>query len=185
VNIWNLYNHYNIFLLTYLKYDRIFRQVDECMKICYEQVFLGNINICTKYENVDLYRFENDFSIERFGYIEKEFEVYRRDVILVKIKDGAYVELEKINNFFDELKIRLHFTLDGFIRIRNDGIVMVTFLFFFGHKYVDEGSLIPCFQNRNEEKVSHKVLKRKIYKIYSVYIILFDWYILNWLLLVY
>ena len=70
------------------------------MKIGYEQVFFGNINICTKYENVDLYCSESDFGVESFGYIEEGFEVYRRDVILIKTKDGVYVGLEMINNFF-------------------------------------------------------------------------------------
>ena len=75
-----------------------------------DKVFIGNIKRCTKY--ISHSRFtgnvfigEECVSLNSFGYIESEDELYKENAVLVKTKNGGYIDLENFNSILDYLKI--------------------------------------------------------------------------------
>ena len=62
-----------------------------------DKVFIGNIKRCTKY--ISHSRFtgnvfigEECVSLNSFGYIESEDELYKENAVLVKTKNGGYID---------------------------------------------------------------------------------------------
>ena len=75
-----------------------------------DKVFIGNIKRCTKY--ISHSRFtgnvfigEECVNLSSFGYIESEDELYKENAVLVKTKNGGYIDLENFNSILDYLKI--------------------------------------------------------------------------------
>ena len=75
-----------------------------------EQIFIGNIRRCTKYENhttfsSSTYIGDQCIGCDSFGYIEEENELYKENAILIKVEHGGYVDLEKLNSILDYIKM--------------------------------------------------------------------------------
>ena len=132
------------------------------MKLNYDQLFVGNLHICTEYENHFTCKFEGDLGSGGFGRIETETELYKENVLLVKIAEGAYVELDKINTIFDELKIKFNVTKNGVKNIPN--VTLFRSPSGLNNIYVDENSLKPYYMQVEDsaKKVSHKTLKKNL-----------------------
>jgi hypothetical protein len=130
-----------------------------------DQIFIGNINKCTKYINHTTFSsgtFIGDQCIgcDSFGYIEKEDEIYKENAILIKLKNGGYVDLENLNSIFDHLKVLNTTTRDGFYL---GGIIMSTSAHCVGSIFVDQKSLVPYYtENKNNSNISARQLKKQI-----------------------
>jgi len=130
-----------------------------------DQIFIGNINKCTKY--VDHVTFSGKTFIgdecicsDSFGYVEKQDVVYKENAILIKLKNGGYVDLEKLNSIFDHLKVLNATTKDGFYL---GGIIMSTSAHCEDCLFVDSKSLVPYYtENKNNSNISARQLKKQI-----------------------
>ena len=131
-----------------------------------EQIFIGNINKCTKYEQHDILKSElidgisgEVIGCERFGYIEREGEVYKENAILIKLQNGGYVDIDNLNSILDQLSVYRDITRDGYKAGR---LIMPTLAWKEGCLYVDESSLKRCFnESMSQDKVTVRSLKQK------------------------
>ena len=132
-----------------------------------DQIFIGNINKCTKYINHTTFSsgtFIGDTCIcsDSFGYIEKEDEIYKENAILIKLKNGGYVDLENLNSIFNHLEVLTKTTRDGFYL---GGIIMSTSAHCEDSIFVDSKSLVPYYaENKNNSNISARQLKKQIRK---------------------
>lgn len=108
-----------------------------------EKICIANLMQCTKYETHDY--FTSSISIgdtpcfsDSFGFIEKDEELFEKDVYLLKIKKGGYVRLDSINTFGDYLKVNRCLTKGGF---KLGGIMLSTSAWNNGDIFVDKKSL--------------------------------------------
>jgi len=130
-----------------------------------DQIFIGNINKCTKYKihnNFSSETFIGDQCIccDSFGYIEVENEVYKENAILIKLKNGGYVDLENLNSIFDHLKIAGTIKKEGFYL---GGIIMSNYAHCNGSIFVDTKSLVPYrTKNKTYSNISVRQLKKNI-----------------------
>lgn len=93
-----------------------------------DQIYIGNIMSCTSYK--EHITFGSSLSIggqeicsDSFGYIEQKSEIYKENAILLKLKNGGFVDLDNLNTFFDHISVKKRCTKDGFYL---DGIIMST-----------------------------------------------------------
>ncbi len=130
-----------------------------------DQIFIGNINKCTKYISHTTFSSETFIgdqciSSDSFGYIEKEAEIYKENAILIKLKNGGYVDLENLNTVLDYLKVAKTFTKGGFYL---GGIVLSTFAYNEGSLFVDSNSLVPYYaETKKNENISTRQLKKQL-----------------------
>ena len=68
------------------------------MKI--EGLYTGTILKCT-YINDTL----KDDIDESYGFFRYNYEMYKENVLLAKMKNGGYVEFDKLNSFINRIKI--------------------------------------------------------------------------------
>ena len=123
-----------------------------------EQIFIGNIKKCTEYEmvattSVGIIINGRIVSSDSHGYIKKD-ELYKEDVILVKLKNDFYVELEKLNLLLKlkaQTSARKGYKINEFMMLTSPSAV--------GDLFVDEKSLKPYY---GMEDKSAKVLMRKL-----------------------
>jgi hypothetical protein len=132
-----------------------------------DQIFIGNINRCTKYVNHTTFSsgtFIGDECIcsDSFGYIEKEDELYKENAILIKLKNGGFVDLENLNSILDHLKVLNTTTKDGFYL---GGIIMSTHAHCKDSIFVDSKSLVPYYsESKTNGKISARQLKKQLKK---------------------
>ena len=75
------------------------------MKIKSEDVYIGDIMLCTKYEYKPTLVIEDFAGCMSFGSIHVEEKVYKEDAILIKISEDRYVDVDELNNLLDYLKL--------------------------------------------------------------------------------
>ncbi len=134
-----------------------------------EQIFIGNINKCTKYEQHDILKSELIDGItgevvgcQKFGYIEREGEVYKENAILIRLQNGGYVDIDNLNSILDHLSVHRDITKDGY---RAGRLIMPTLAWKEGCLYVDESTLRKCYsESESQDKVTVRSLKQKFNK---------------------
>ena len=117
------------------------------------------IKKCTEYEmvattSVGIIINGRIVSSDSHGYIKKDDELYKEDVILVKLKNDFYVELEKLNLLLKlkaQTSARKGYKINEFMMLTSPSAV--------GDLFVDEKSLKPYY---GMEDKSAKVLMRKL-----------------------
>lgn len=125
------------------------------------QIFIGDIRVCTKYDRCASFvsgAYINGECIgsDYIGYINKDDELYKKDAILVKIKNRGYVDLEKLSSILDNIEIFLESRRRGF----NEGdIAITTFPYEKGDLFVDETTLRPYFSDELRSDISVRQLK--------------------------
>lgn len=130
-----------------------------------DQIFKGDIRKCTKYKtHVTLsgstYIGEQCIESDSFGYIEDDDEIYKENAILIKIKNGGYVDLERLNSILDYIRIYRDISKNGY---RLGGLMMPTSSFCVDRLFVDEKSLKPYYDNEQQTKnISVRQLKKQI-----------------------
>lgn len=129
------------------------------MKI--EQVFIGDIRKCTQYER---HSYINGIGINnKCGFyegsccIEIDSEIYKEKAILIKFKNGGYVDLENLNSILDYIKISKSITKDGFII--ND-LMMPNDAYEINSLFVDEDTLE--LYSGNQHIKSARQLKKQL-----------------------
>jgi|GEM_PF-957631 len=132
-----------------------------------DQIYIGNINRCTKYVSHTTFSSETfigDDCIcsDSFGYIDKDFEPYKENAILIKLKNGGFVDLENLNTVLDHLEVLTTSTKDGFYL---GGIIMSNHAHCEGCLFVDQISLKSYYpENKNDVNISARQLKKQIKK---------------------
>jgi len=129
-----------------------------------EQIFTGDIRKCTKYESHLAFSSETYITGEcigscGFGYIDKEDELFKENAILIKIKNGGYVDLERFNSILDYLRIYGDITKEGY---RLGGLMMPTSAYKADCLFVDADSLKPYYSNEQEKNISVRQLKKQL-----------------------
>lgn len=114
------------------------------MKIDMENVFIGTIRKCTKYDthttfSSEFYMGEICIGGDCFGYIESDSIVSKENAKLLKVTNGGYVDLDLLNSFLDEIKVKSKITKDG--GFYTNGIIMGTSPNGVNNLFVDESTL--------------------------------------------
>ena len=129
------------------------------------QIFIGNIRKCTKYTIYNTL-FSNEMYINNqcvecdfFGYIDTDDELYKENAILIKIKNGGYVDLENFNSILDYIKIHKSTTKNGFT---TGGLIIPTTAHSLGSLFVDRKSLKPYYSDKCQKDISIRQLKKQI-----------------------
>lgn len=129
-----------------------------------DKVFRGNIKRCTKY--ISHSRFtgnvfigEECVNLSSFGYIESEDELYKENAVLVKTKNGGYIDLENFNSILDYLKIYKDDVQRDYNLWKT---IMPTHSRSNNSLFVDENSLKPYFNSEDKkEEISIYQLRRR------------------------
>ena len=137
------------------------------MKIDMENVFIGTIRRCTKYENhatfsSETYIGDDCIGGESFGYTITDSVKYKESAKLLKVTKGGYVDLDLLNSFLDEIKVRSKITKEGFYL---DGIIMSTQENEIGCLFVDESTLKQYKPLKEIKKPTVKKLKKMMYPV--------------------
>ena len=136
-----------------------------------EQIFIGNIKRCTKYEEYNTivgstYIGNQLICTDSFGYITKEDELYKENAVLIKIENGGYVDLDRFNSFLDYIRIHKDITKNGY---RLGGLMMSTSAHSPNCLFVDEKSLKPYYTDKQQfEDISVRKLKRQVKSVNSL-----------------
>ena len=117
-----------------------------------EQIFIGNIKKCTKYEehttfSSSMYIGNQCICCDSFGTIAVDDEIYKENAVLIKIKNGGYVDLERLNSLLDYIKIHQDITKNGY---RLGGLMMSTSAHCIDSLFVDEESLKPYYTDEQQ-----------------------------------
>ena len=118
-----------------------------------EQIFIGDIRKCTKYEthttfSSSAYIGNQCIVCDSFGYIDEDDELYKKNAILIKIKSGGYVDLERFNSIIDYIRIYHDITKNGY---RLGRLMMSTSAHCIDSLFVDEKSLQPYYGDRQKK----------------------------------
>ena len=129
-----------------------------------EQIFVGDIRKCTKYEIHNFFCCEtsiNGTSIGRdgFGRVKIEHESFKDDAILIKIKNGGYVDLERLESVLDYIKIYKDIKKDGY---KLGNLMMPGFSYRLDCLFVDESSLKPYYSEKQTKNISVRQLKKQV-----------------------
>jgi len=132
------------------------------MKI--EQVFVGNLKICTKVEehvsvSGETYIGGKLAFRESLGYAEVEDKLYKENVVLIKFENGGFVELEKFNSMLDYIKIRRDYKEKSFLL---GGLILDDRAHRVNDIFVDSESLKPYYNQEQKKKESIRRLKREM-----------------------
>ncbi len=124
------------------------------MKI--EQVLVGNIRVCTGYIDPAASCIGSDY--EGSGeYIESE--PFKENAVLLKIKNGGYVDLDLINSFLDRIRIKKNIKKDGYII---DELMMAVFPTSNSCLFVEKDSLKVYYDNTDQtNNISLHKLKKQ------------------------
>ena len=125
-----------------------------------ENIFVGNIIECIKYQIHPKCIINDGITVDTFGNTEIETTPYRENVILIKIIDNpaGYIALDDIKNIFDYKEIYNQITENGYYM---GGIIMSNYPSDKGDKYIDEGSLKSYYQDE-KGKVKVKQIKKDV-----------------------
>ena len=132
-----------------------------------DQIFIGDIRKCTKYEthttfSSSTYIGDQCIGCDSFGYIDKDDELYKENAVLIKIKNGGYVDLERFNSILDYIRIYRDITKDGY---RLGGVMMSTSAHCIDSLFVDEESLKPYYTDKQQtDDISVHQLKKQVKK---------------------
>ena len=80
---------------------------------------------------------------------------------MLKIKQGGYVDIERLNSILDYIKMRKDITKTGYIL---GGLIMSTSSHRIDSLFVDETSLKPYYNNKQQKNISVRQLKKQIKK---------------------
>jgi len=114
------------------------------------QVFIGDIRICTKFESKPVPH------SNKVRKIVKETKEYKKNAVLIKITNGGLVDIDCINSITDYMNIISHKTKGGW---RLGGLMMDLGPHYEGALYVDKASLKPYYKDNSISKTSIKQLK--------------------------
>lgn len=128
-----------------------------------ERVFIGDIKKCTKYERHDLftsktYIGDDCIGCDSFGHIEAESELYKKDAVLIRFKNGGYVDLDNLKTIVDYLKVHSDITKDGFYL---GGLIMSTSPHQCDSLFVDSDSIKPYKNKDNKETIFTRQLRKE------------------------
>lgn len=135
------------------------------MKIKPEQIFIGDIKKCTKYKmhttfSSSLYIGDHCIGCDSFGHIEEDSELYKENAVLIKIENGGYVDLEKLNSILDYIKIHRDIEKDGY---QLGGLMIPTEAYCAGKLFVDGKTLKPYYNDKQKTNyISTRQLKKQI-----------------------
>ncbi len=130
-----------------------------------DQIFIGDIRKCTKYETHTTFSSETYFgnqciACDSFGYIDSDDELYKENAILIKIENGGYVDLDCFKSFLDYFKIYQDITKEGY---RLGGLMMSTKAHCINSLFVDKESLKPYYVDKQQTKnISVHKLKKQV-----------------------
>ena len=126
-----------------------------------EQFFIGNVNICTKYEIKDLIKNVRGGSISGLASRIIESKTYRKNIPLLKLNDGNYVCVDSIDS------LKKYIELYDYIISKNSynhDIILSSCPLQEREIFVDEKSLVPyydkkdCKQKTSIRKVQNDLL---------------------------
>lgn len=126
------------------------------------QIFIGTIRKCTQYEMHPMFENRTYFGdqcigFDCLGYTTTSDEVYKENAILIKLKNGFYVDLNQLDSILDCIKI---YRPD---RYRLGGLAMSTSADHVGSLFVDTDSLKPYYEGKqNSNHVSVYQLKKQV-----------------------
>lgn len=129
-----------------------------------DQIFIGDIKKCTKYESHTTfcaYSYFGDQCIggSSLGYIEEETELYKENAVLIKVSENRYVDLEQLNSILDHIKIFIH-SIDKNSYLGE--LIMSTCAYYKNSLFVDEKSLKPYYSdNLQVGDISVRKLKQQ------------------------
>ena len=129
-----------------------------------EQIFIGNIKRCTEYkEHITsqdkTYINGQCFICDEFGYIETNSEFFKENAILIKIKKGGYVDLERLNSLLDYIRVYKDIRFNGYML---GGLMMDTSPHDLNSLFVDKKSLKPYYSNEQTKNISVRQLKKQL-----------------------
>ena len=123
-----------------------------------EKIFIGDIKKCTKYQRHNM--FESSMYINEelmftysFGYIESDSIIYKRNAILIKTKNGGYVDFEDLNGYLYLLKLKVK-EFKKWIKIGN--LILTTNASKVDTLFVDEESLKLYYKDNTKKNVPFK-----------------------------
>ena len=130
------------------------------------KIFIGNIRKCTKYDNhtvMESKMFDGDMpiSIDRFGYIESDSELYKENAILIQFENGGYIDLENFNSIIDYIKIRKDTRSDGYLL---GGLMMSTSPHALDCLFVEEEPKLYYDAKESEVKMTVRQIKKQFGK---------------------
>lgn len=130
-----------------------------------DQIFIGDIRKCTKYNthttfSSSMYIGDQCIGCNSFGYVDEDDELYKENAVLIKVKNGGYVDLENFNSILDYIKIHQDITKNGY---RLGGLIMSTSAHCVNCLFVDRKSLKPYYTNKEQDNnISVHQLKKQI-----------------------
>lgn len=129
-----------------------------------EQIFIGNIKKCTQYEEHTAFSSNTKIGSqciceESFGYIIQDSEIFKENAILIKVKNGGYVDLENLNSILDHIKIWKDTSKYGY---RLNGLMMSTLPDDINDLFVDSKSLKPYYTKEQPKSISTRQLKKQL-----------------------
>lgn len=126
------------------------------------QIFRGDIKKCTKYDvhttfSSSTYIGGQCIGGASIGYVDDEYEIYKENAVLIKVKDGAYVDLESLNSILDYIRIYRDMLLRDYI----SGLIIPTSTYCANSLLINEETLKPYYADeRQVEDVSVRELKK-------------------------
>lgn len=125
------------------------------MKIDLENVYVGNIMRCTRYEEYTNNVVEDEFGANSFGEKIIEGKIYKDNALLLKVTDNGFVDLDELNGYLDYLKINKSKTKFGF---RLGGLILAKTPWKMNSFYVSD---VQEYSKENQNgKVKLKDLKK-------------------------
>lgn len=120
-----------------------------------ENIFVGNIRICTHYSVYCIENIENFKDVEpdrivknKNGlnyYVHSKDTLYKENAILIKLNNGKYVDLDKLNSrLTNKKKFLLPTSTNNIYKL-----------------FVDESSLKPYYSKEEENNISIRQLKKQ------------------------
>lgn len=133
------------------------------MKINIENVFIGTIRKCTKYEicmvsSSKTHLRDACIGVNAFEYAKKDSVEYKEYAKLLKVTDHGYIDLDLLNNFLDEVKIKRKIKKDS--EISMDGLIMSTSPNKLNILFVDESTLVQYKPLKEIKRPTVKKLKK-------------------------
>lgn len=127
-----------------------------------DQIFIANLRKCTKHNSHAIFQSSTEINgqslgEEIFGFVDTEDELYKENAILIKMKNGGYVDIDVLRNYFDYLKLFKDITPNGFV---NNGIFLSTMPSKVGDVFVDYKTIEPYYDFPQVENISFRSLKR-------------------------
>jgi len=126
------------------------------MKIDMNNVFIGTIERCTKYEMHTTFALGD----AEAGYIIKESVPYKCSAKLLKVTNGGYVDLDLLNSFLDEIEVKNKISKDGgFYR---SSLIMGTSPYGMDCLFVNESTLKQYIPLQEIKRPTVKKLKKSM-----------------------